>query len=260
MRYKIYGIALHLFFVETYTLCQFIYLFVFETFEDFASVMSILPTYLSLIVKSFNFMYNIEEIEMLLTDVEEIVEEEKFTEVLQKHLKKIDLIFKVFWISALSTCILGLLVPIFLHEIPYRMWFPFDYHSNNMLFWLTALYQTIGPIIYASVDFSQDVYPVIFMCYIFGMMEELGLRLESLKSVPMSGGKENQSECDASVSNSTDIKQKLVNCVKLQLKIRKITKQVEELFAVVIFVQGTMSTLILCTTSYALTVVSVEKL
>lgn len=77
------------------------------------------------------------------------------------------------------------------------------------------------------------------------MLEELSVRLENLK-------------VDTNVAESSkghskaESRKTLIKCISLQLKFQEITKQVEKSFSIVILAQGSMSTAILCTTSFAL--------
>lgn len=61
--YFFYGATMHFIFIDLYTLMMFFYLFDYETFDDFAAFIALLPTYLSLTVKSHIIMYRVEDIE-----------------------------------------------------------------------------------------------------------------------------------------------------------------------------------------------------
>lgn len=242
---------MHVVFIEIPTLLQFFYLFTFETFVDFAFLMTLLPTYAALLVKSINLMYYVDEILSLLEMIQDILEKEEFTDLLYKHLRKIHLIYLIFWGAAVGTCILAVGIPFVYHELPYRMWFPYDYRNSQFLFWFTVAYQIFDSVAYASVDIVLDTFPAIFMCFILGMLEELCARLESLKVCKKNAG---DSKSDQKASD----KKKLIKCIKLQLKIHEITRKVEKYFSIVIMAQGLMSTVILCTTSFALTIVRLK--
>ena len=247
--YFFYGVVMHVIFIDIYTLLQFYYFFTFMTFEDFAFLMTLLPTYAALVVKSINFMYYVDDIVMLLETIQEILEEESFTETLQKQLYRVHLVYIWFSGTAIATCILAIGIPFVYHELPYRMWFPYDYNKSQVLFWLSVSYQLFDSTCYAAVDIVLDTLPAIFMCYILGMLEELCSRLENLKgqSNVVGGSKE---------FIKIDNKKELLHLIQLQLKIHDLSRKVEKYFSFVIVAQGSMSTLILCTTSFALTIVS----
>lgn len=141
--YFCYGIIMHFNFIELFTLLQFVYLFTFETFVDFAFLMTVLPTYLALVVKSIILMFNVEEIYELLSMIQDFIVNENLEETLKKYLKRIEKVFKVFWGSAVVTTTLALGIPVFLHQLSYKMWFPYDYTKNQFLFWLSVSYRAL---------------------------------------------------------------------------------------------------------------------
>jgi hypothetical protein len=247
--YFCYGIVVHLIFVDLYTLLQFAYLFTFETFEDFAILMSLLPTYCSLTVKSIIFMTRGDKVAELLNTLKEMVEREKFSENLEKHLKRIDFVFKFFWGSAAVTCFMALGIPFINQELPFLMWFPYDYKNNEFLFWFNVAYQGSEVLCYSAVNVILDTIPAMFLCYIHGMLEEFYGRLESIQAE------------ESSMERTRDVKNRQKNfldCMALHSKIVGMAKKVEEYFSTMIMVQGLMSSVILCTTAYALTIVSFE--
>lgn len=44
--YLFYGVFMHIFIVDLFMTLQFMYLFTFESLEDFANLMTMLPTYI----------------------------------------------------------------------------------------------------------------------------------------------------------------------------------------------------------------------
>lgn len=249
--YFVYGIIMHLFFLEIFTILQFGYLFSFETFADFANLMSMLPTYFALCVKSINWFYNLSEIEVLFDLLTENLKLGGFTDKMKGHAARVDKIFKIFWGSAAASCVLGAFVPFVAHEFPYRMWFPYNHENNWLMFYIAAIYQIFDTLCYSGVDIVFDTFPVMFMSYILGMLEQLGERLENLKKTKILND-------DGSVDKKklVDNSKELINCITYQRNILEITRRVEKFFSVVFLVRGLMSTLILCTTSFALTIVS----
>lgn len=250
--YFVYGIIMHLFFLEVFTILQFGYLFSFRTFADFANLMSMLPTYFALCVKSINWFYNLSQIEALFDLLIENLNAGVMTEKMKNHLIRVDKIFKIFWGSAAASCVLGAFVPFVAHQFPYRMWFPYDYESNPTLFYLAAIYQIVDTLCYSGVDIVFDTFPVMFMAYILGMLEQLTERLENLKKhKPFN---EDGSRNDKNVDNTKE----LLKCITYQKNILEINRRVEKFFSVVFLVRGSMSMLILCTTSFALTIVNLK--
>lgn len=105
--------------------------------------------------------------------------------------------------------------------------------------------------------------PVFFMCYIAALLELLCNHLEDLKQHKF---KENvicllqkskvSQHPGKNYQKSPTNKEKLINCIETHLKIIEMTRKVEKLFSTVIFVEGLISTFVLCTTSFLLTIIS----
>lgn len=245
--YFAFGIFMHIVFVDLYASLQFGYLFVFETFEDFINVMSLFPTCVALCFKSANLIGKIDEVEKLFEMLRVNLKSDEINYDFKLQLKTVDKIFKYYWGSALITCALGASVIFFQHELPYRMWFPYDHRNNELGFWLSATYQMIVSCSVCGVVVVIDMLPVIFMGYILAMLQQVCNRLESLK------------ECEAQSSGEVGKKsneKEFLLCILSQLTIMEVTRKVEDIFSTVLLAQGMMSSLILCTTAFALTIVS----
>lgn len=247
--YFLYGIFMHVVFIDLFIILQVAYLFTFETFLDFVNVLTMLPSYISFCAKSINLLYNFSEIEKLFAMIQENVDGKSMSDKFNRRLRRVDKICKWFVASGVMNCVFGSLVPFLTHELPLRMWYPFTYDSNRVMFWIGSWYQ-IADAIVSPNDIVLDVFPVLFMAYILAMLEELCEQLEKLtvrKSINPDGSV-NQSE---HIDNSVE----LLMCINYQRKIIAIAKKTQDSFSLVLLVQGAMSTLILCTTSFALTVV-----
>nr|QGW50713.1 odorant receptor 15 [Propsilocerus akamusi] len=246
--YWLFSIINQLVMIELFTFLQFVYLFTFQTFEDFANLMSLLPTFCSIVVKSLNLCYNVNEIQTLMSSLHDLFEFCTTTENLKLRIIEIDRIFKIFWSSALLTCFLGALVPFTVHELPYKMWFPYD-TSNFYLFWLSASYQIIVTFCISAVDIVMDSLPVMFMSYAVGALEELKHRLASLE-------KHKQLNVDGSINrNKVDNLKQFLKIIEMQRTINNFIKRIERIFSTVLLAQGLMSTLIFCTTAFSLSIV-----
>lgn len=250
-KYKIFGIMSHLLTIDLYTSLQFGYLFIFETADDFMNVMSLFPTCIALCFKSLNFIWKVDEVEELFDMLRVILKENEINEDFKNHLIRVDKIFKYFWASAVITSALGITVIFFQHELPYRMWFPYDIDTNEFGFWLSAVYQIIISCSVCGVVAVFDTMPIFFMSYILGMLDQLCTRLEDLK-------KRKILNTDGSVNEDQvkDNEKEFIKCIHYQLTILTFTRKVEKIFSAVLMAQGMMSSLILCTTAFALTIVS----
>jgi 7tm Odorant receptor len=240
---------MHLFVVDLFMILQFMYLFTFESLEDFANLMTMLPTYIMCIVKTVNLFYKMKKIYELFALIEQTYTTGLASKISFRHVEHIYKVFIAFWLSAVMSCVVGGIGSFKSRELPYRMWLPNNGLENELVFWCSAIYATVNTTCLSGVDIVLDVLPVFFMSYVLEMLEEVCEQLEEIKSP-----REILSEDIG--SNPETNRDKLIKCVKLHLRAVDIAQKVEEVFATALFVRGLMSTLIFCTTAFALTVVS----
>lgn len=165
-----------------------------------------------------------------------------------RHVKQVYKIFIAFWSSAVMSCLVGGIAPFKSRDLPYRMWLPEKGIDNDLVFWLSAMYQTINTTCLSGVDIVLDVLPVFFMSYVLEMLEELCEQLERIKSPTLFNEDEMEDQSNRKL---------FIKCIKLHSRIVGLARNVEDIFAIALLMRGLMSTLIFCTTAFALTVVSI---
>lgn len=244
--YFAYGIIMHIIFIDVFLVLQIGYLFKFQTLVDFASLMTMLPTYTAMFLRSVYLFYNFDQIVELFEVLHKSLDHVKMTPKFTRHLTRIQSIFKFFWSSAAISCIVGSFVPFTAHELPYRMWFPYDYVNSFYMFWCGSFYQIISTLCCCGFDIVEDTLPVFFMAYILAMLEQLCDQLKDLKKT--------ESKREMVLRRSEFLK-----CIDFQMSIIELTKKVEKIFSLVFLIRGLISTFILCTTSFALTAVSMNQ-
>lgn len=99
------------------------------------------------------------------------------------------------------------------------MWFPYDHENNDILFWMTGFYQFFITTSICGAITVLEMFPVFFMAYIVGMLEQLCEMLEELNKTELPISKEDTG------SKVIDSSMKLLECVSYQLKIWEITKK-----------------------------------
>lgn len=255
--YLVYSFIIHLIFIDIFTLLQIIYLFEFKTFEDFARLMTLMPTYCGLFLKSVNIILNLRSVIKLLDTTNELLLQCPDTTKVTKRIIVADKVFRTTSIVSFITTILGALTTVF--ELPYIMWFPWDIDSH-LGYWLAALYQASDTICFSIVVMALDMLPVFFMAYSLGFFEVLCDRLESLKKKRVSRNTSKNRDDEIIDRDNIDNYEEFIDCIEFQLKLDDYIKQIEATFSKVLFIQGLMSVLILCTGIVAITVVSLDVL
>jgi hypothetical protein len=118
--YFCYGVFMHLFVVDLFMILQFLYLFSFETLEDFANLMTMLPTYLMCVVKTINLFHKMPKIYELFDVIDQTYRTGLAERTTFSHVKNVYKIFIAFWSSAVLSCLVGGIAPFKSRELPYR--------------------------------------------------------------------------------------------------------------------------------------------
>jgi hypothetical protein len=262
-RYRIYGCFMHLFFIDFFTLFQFLFLFHFENIEELSDNISTLLTNFGEVLKTINFIFKITSVVKLVDSLKKLIassecELTKNHIQIRKYVKQGWSLYKFLAASAVLTCALAGLVPVFNrqeHKLPYRMYYPYvDYKNNNLTFVLLALYE-MSPIITCVIIMSLDMLPVLCMCFATGLFEELSIRLEHIaRKYTVSDITENPRLIDDS-KGEHDV-QELLKCIEIHQGIRNFVHDTQDHFSTIIMVQGIMSSIIFCTTAFMLSLVS----
>lgn len=237
--YLFYGSFIHFTLVELFIILQFGVLFNNPDFEELSRLLTLLPTYFCLFLKTINFFYKWEEFQGLRSMVVELSEDCPEKQRLRGQLSTVDKLFKVYCFSAVSTCTVGGLVTI--NNLPYAMWFPWDTETNRLGYWTAAAYQVTSTLIASQMTIVIDSLPVLFMGYAVAFSDVLRERLSMLNA-----------NLDEKSSNHEEFKK----CVEFHRKIKKFVILIQETYSSVLFIQSLLSSLVFCTIAVLLTSVS----
>jgi hypothetical protein len=251
-------LALRVIFVEIYLILAVIFLMKVESIEEFSKSIGVTPMYIVSVFKSINFLVNREKIHQLYQDLKSLVEDSSWIQK-QKGLKltqritQITRIFKIFLSFSMYGVTMSAFVAFVEHELPLKMWFPYDYKSNEALFWLSAIYQITGGYFMTPITVLIEVFPIFIISYLTGIVEDLCERLEKI------GDKKKRVKFEIKTVETLENLEnynELVNCVKIHQKIVEMTSSLNEIFGKDFWFQGFISIFVLCTTSFSLTIVS----
>lgn len=238
----LYGCAMHLMFIDLFLVMEIAYLSECETMENFANLMSLMPTYIAFFFKSLNVLLNSSKVKEIIERTDELLLICSDNSLVEKQIKTVNKILKFQLVTGLTTCFVGALLSVY--QLPQKMLFPYDV-SSGLGYWISAVYQSLGTFCMVPVAISLDILIVLPMCYAAAFVTIINNRLQSLEN------KRSQSQKLA----EDDIRE-LIKCVKIQKKIDEYMNLFHETFSTVLLIQGMMSTLILCTTSISLSAVS----
>lgn len=257
---KIIGILLHFLLIELMLFLQLMYLTKIENILDFTSLVSVLSTYVSFFVKAINLTYHIKMIEELCAIIKMELKNYDIDEKFKKRILSADKVFLSLRATAIITTFFGGFVPVFTHELAYKMWIPFD-ENNPTLFWIAAIYQHVVTVIGSIHDAILEMSPVFFMIYVIAMLEQLCSKLENInkqrsfkKKIAWIDLKKNPSSSKVeSYFHSNHDTLKFFVCRHRQLI--DIKEQIESIFNLALLVRGFTSTFVFCTSTFTLTMV-----
>jgi hypothetical protein len=242
-----------------------------ESFEEFSESLIVVLAVLIFIFKSVNFVVNNKKIDLLYKSLKALIEEDTLKSnqngsKLKQRTKQVDRIFKLLMCFSMFCVTMSVFVAFCAHELPLKMWFPWDYEANEGLFWILATYQIIGGFIITPSSILVDFFPLFILSYLTGTLEELSENLEMICGAKTI--KEIKTPtCCSYKPDKTSLKivelleaieklEKLVECVKIHQKVVKIAVEFNEIFAKDFWFEGIIAVIILCTTSFSLTFVS----
>lgn len=156
---------------------------------------------------------------------------------------KIKICFVIFYSVSLTS-----LATFINHKLTHKV-FKDDIIDTEFKFYLIATHNAVGSIIGCSINLALDCLPVIFMSCAVAMVNGLSRKIEKIGHEIQKPGKKIDNQENRHVKE-------LVECVEIHLKVKKFTQNIEEHFSTIILVQGLMSSVILCTTVYLLSMVN----
>lgn len=207
--------------------------------EDISEAVNMLLTYFMVFAKSINLILKMNSVIKLFKTIEALMnlvkveDKKRFASQVLRSQK----IFKFYYAVALISVATSVLQPFFTGKLAVKMWFPYDAEADIISLYPTALFQMFSSMHNCSLCIALDMLPIFFMSYVAMFIEIL---------------------CDdlLEIGRGGTSKITLVKCVEVQIKIKKIIVNIEEIFSGVLMAQGIMSVVILCTTSFIMTVVS----
>lgn len=262
LSHRVLQICVHLFFCEMFLLLQLINIFTASNVNDISDLLSNFLAFVGLSVKSLHLTIKSGDIAALIDDAKEL---ERLCETaeplkdLQRRVKQVHRTYKFYLVSGFVTLFfmtVDIIATFIMHPNPpykvlYKFWTPFDYEQNIFWFSVVVVYQITNILGSFLAVMSLDILPIFFLNFSSGLIGELAEKLEMIC----------YKKTDVIVSKDHH-KNKLIElnkCVELHLKVKAFVKKTQDIFSPVIFAQGAMSLIILCTVVFRLSEVKFFK-
>lgn len=218
--------------------------------EDISEAINLLLTYVMVFLKSINILWKMNDVLHLFDTIKNLMNqvEAKGNKTFEYQVLRSQKLFRVYYATALLSVAASVSQPFFTGKLAVKMWFPYNAERDVVSLYPTAVFQMFSSFHNCSLCIALDMIPIFFMSYVVGFIEILRNNLEQI------GASES---INCSVLNQAQELKTLVKCVDVHIKIKRIVVEIEELFSGVLMAQGIMSVIILCTTSFSMTVVSI---
>jgi hypothetical protein len=264
-KYFIFGFAFHLICNELYLLGLVISAFRVEKLPEKIEVFGYFILNFTVILKSFNFFAKVKVIVKLVYILNELLKfsaDERFAD--RVHVRKqvafAFKVYKMFWASAIISCTSAAFVPFVTHKLPYKSSFIIE--NTEIGFWIVSVYLIAGSFFMSANCMALDILPVIFMSFAIGLTNELAERLSQVginaetEAETSFNGPGNMNKLLRKKIRDYKTRKEFVKCIEIHKKIKEFTKEIEENFSAVIFIQGTASSIILCSSAFSMSIVS----
>lgn len=244
--YFAFGYLAHIIGIQVYMMFQFVFAILSENLLDFTEAVTLAITNLAMVFKCFNFFMKIKNIikslEVLKTLLELSVpkDENNKRDLLRSRVNFGYKIFKIFWSTVILTCVVSTIPPFVSHQLPYKIWFPFDTKNSEFGFWAAFAIMSVNSPYVAFVDCALDILPVIFITFAIGLIDELSARIELFGL------------SDDIESSKIELKK----CIEIHKSIKSYIAMIQDNFAIATLLQGLLSTVIMCTSAFTMSTVS----
>jgi hypothetical protein len=144
------------------------------------------------------------------------------------------------------------------YKVPYQLWAPFDYETNFFWYLVMLIYQTYFALKISASTVNMDTLLYFFLNISAGLFDELNERILIVDTeLKAKLSKKNQHKFGRiTFEHQIKLNDELTKCIEIHGRILKFIKNVQDIFSPVILVQAFVSSVILCTTSYTISMVS----
>jgi 7tm Odorant receptor len=234
------------------------YAFNADNLSDFVDAFGYFITVLTIVTKVINFIYKLDRIKSSLKNLTSLLDLSADKRWKSRNHLRIQVAFalkvlKMFWFSAFTACSFAIFVPFQTHTLPFKVSFPFNTKNNEIGFLVAAFYVTFGSFYVSLVDIILVTLPTIFMAFGIGLINEL---VERLNQIGTSAIRRTENAVTAAteerICRKSDEKvvSEFIKCIEIQTRIKQFIHEIQSNFSLSIFIQGLLSSVILCTSAF----------
>lgn len=201
------------------------------------------------IMRIFHFIANVGSIKRLYETIQQIMENNvKNVEFIRKRMKFYAGIFIFSIANAYIAVIAGFPISFISHQYPYPIAVPFNIDSTEIGFYGVNIYISIVIIYIAPVFVILGWYPMFFMNFAIGLMEDFNERLAYFAKSTVDVKNDDERE--------KIILKEIIDIIETYEKIKTFVKEFTRIFKISFFAIGVAGSVILCTVLFVIPLVS----
>ncbi|KAG5682626.1 hypothetical protein PVAND_011968 [Polypedilum vanderplanki] len=234
-----YSFIIHAVLLDTTVLLESMYILEIKDFLTFTVWMVTFPPTLGVYVETYNFHFNINNINLLKKKINVCFDEYCVNDYCKKELLTIDKIYKfLLWNVAIFVISFSIFSAIN-HEMIFRAYSP--NLSIDFIYWIFYIYELVVLLSLSLMGLSYDLLPTIFMAYVVILLQQLCKKFENLKRRKHA---------------NKNLRTELIKCIKFQTEIFEIIKIINKSFSIAFFSRGFFSVFVFCTHIVAIMLLS----
>ncbi|KAL7016824.1 hypothetical protein ACKWTF_010150 [Chironomus riparius] len=217
-------------------------------------------TYVGIAAKSYYVIFNFGTIVEVVSGLRELLifaseYQINFGDFIKKRMKNIRKVFVIYWSTCPTSITLAFIMAMkdaqsapFMTQ--YKIYSPpfFNFEENYFYFVITEIYANISAQFASTSAVAMDFLAVFFFSIGAGLLEELAARIEFIET-------EIREEVTVKIHEGTTIDE-LNKCILIHTKIKKFLISAQNLVSPIIFIQVVISTAVICTTCYTISMFS----
>ncbi len=235
---KFFALLLRFLTVDFMMLLLFIQLKDISDMADFTILINLLFGSIVTFVRMKSMIYQAYRIQKLRHELKMELKSYKMNEKFQRRISRMEKILNFVLVFVFTGTLSEATIPIFSYELAFKMYNPFDL-NNSLVFWATVAYQQISIFVISRLETSMDALQNSYLAYFSAMQEQLCDELENLPSTQRR-------------TATFDRRDKLIEIFKLQKSLKKMCKEIQEIFNLAYFIRGLGAVLLLCTSVFTL--------
>lgn len=179
--YCLYSTLLYIVFSVIYVFCMVANIFVLTDAKETMHSLYMTLTCVALLLKSINFLWFNRDMQNDLKIVTNFVLQ-NFEEInlVANRLRLYRNFCLVYYLMINGTCLAAYISALYTQprQLPFRAWYPFDWHHDEKRYWIAYTYQVMGMVVQGNLNFAIEVFPgyLIYMAHV--KIDILSMRLQ----------------------------------------------------------------------------------